>query len=107
MVDGSSSDDESPESSLIRREVEPAEDEANYRVLETIADVEGVEVTDLPPLYERIDHILDHLFDTPPAPDAQVVITFSYYGYRVRVDQEGHVELARLNGAPEEWNGQT
>ncbi|WP_423999211.1 HalOD1 output domain-containing protein [Haloarcula salina] len=106
MVEESSSDDEAPERSLIKREVEPVEDEANFRVLETIADVEGVEVTDLPPLYERIDHILDHLFDNPPAPEAQVVITFSYHGYRVRVDQDGHVELARLNGAPEEWNGQ-
>lgn len=104
MVDGSPPDDESPERSVIRREVEPTEDEANYRVLQTIADVEGVDVTDLPPLYERIDHILDHLFDNPPAPEAQVVITFSYHGYRVRVDQGGHVELTRLNGAPEEWN---
>ncbi|MBV0901911.1 HalOD1 output domain-containing protein [Haloarcula salina] len=107
MVDEPSSDDESPKRSLIKREVEPAEDEANFRVLETIADVEGVDVTALPPLYERIDHILDHLFDTPPAPEAQVVITFSYYGYRVRVDQEGHIELTRLNGAPESWNGQS
>jgi len=87
-----------PDSEILRREVEPTEDEANYRVLETIAEVEDVDVTALPPMYTRIDHILDELFSDPPEPAAQVEMTFSYYGYRVTIDQEGVICLRKLDG---------
>lgn len=86
-----------PSSEILQREVEPTEDEANYRVLETIAEVEGVDVTELPPMYSRIDHILDELFSDPPVPEAQVEITFSYYSYRVTADQEGVIRLRKLD----------
>jgi hypothetical protein len=92
------SDDPDPTTEILQREVEPEEDEANYRVLETIAEVEDVDVTELPPMYSRIDHILDQLFSDPPTPEAQVEITFSYYGYRVTIDQEGVIRLRKLDG---------
>lgn len=91
-----------PSAEIHERQVEPVEDEANYRVLETIADVEGVDVTELPPMYERLDHMLDELFSEPPSPEAQVEITFSYYGYRVTADQEGSITLRKLGSLPDD-----
>lgn len=84
-----------PTDAIVQRQVEPVESEAAYRVLETIADVEEVDITDLPPIYEQIDDLLDPLFSEPPSPDARVVITFSYVGYRIRIDQEGLITLQK------------
>ncbi|WP_276272160.1 HalOD1 output domain-containing protein [Haloarcula litorea] len=89
-------DERPPTKRIVEREVEPGEETPNYRVLETIADVEDVDETELPPLYPRIDHILDELFSEPPVPESQIEISFSYHGYRVRITQEGVVSLRKL-----------
>ena len=88
--------DSTAEDTIVRREVEPTERQANYRVLETVAEVEGVDVTALPPMYDRVDHMLDELFSEPPAPEAQVEVTFSFHGYRITADQEGTITLRKL-----------
>lgn len=91
-----------PEATIVQREVETTEDRANYHVLETIAAIEEVDVTDLPPMFDRVDHILANLFSEPPAPEAQVEITFSFHGYRVTVGQDGTVILRKLDADVDE-----
>ncbi|WP_225334601.1 HalOD1 output domain-containing protein [Halomicrobium urmianum] len=93
MSDQSETD---PQSTIFHRSVEPRESTENERVLGVIADVEDCDVTDLPPIYSRIDDVLEDLFSDPPVREAQVEISFSYYGYRITVDQEGDMTLRRL-----------
>ena len=88
---------EDPEQRIIERTVDTSGEQPNYRVLETIAEAEGVNITTLPPMYERIDHMLDKLFSDPPATEAQVEVTFSYHGYRITAKQDGSVILRRLS----------
>ncbi|WP_226010215.1 HalOD1 output domain-containing protein [Halomicrobium salinisoli] len=85
-----------PQSTIFHRTIEPRESREHERVLAVIADVEDCDVTDLPPIYGRIDDVLEDLFSDPPVDEAQVEISFSYYGYRITVDQEGDMILRRL-----------
>ncbi|WP_162224264.1 HalOD1 output domain-containing protein [Halorussus salinus] len=91
------SDAESDEIRRIRhRKVTPDAEEANESLLRLIANLENCEVTDLPPLYEQVDHMVEHLFSTPPPPEAQAEIEFSYHGYRIELDQDGNVSFMKL-----------
>jgi len=93
MSDKSETD---PQSTTFHRSIEPKESREHERVLGVIADIEDCDLTDLPPIYGRIDDVLEDLFSDPPVREAQVEISFSYYGYRVSVDQEGEMTLRRL-----------
>ncbi|WP_115863959.1 HalOD1 output domain-containing protein [Halorussus litoreus] len=81
---------------IYHRKVTPDAEEANQSLLRLLANVENCEVTDLPPLYEQIDHMVEHLFTQPPPDDAQAELTFSYHGYRIELDQTGNVSLMKL-----------
>lgn len=66
-------------------------------VVTAVADAEGVDPTELPPLYSAVDpDALDSVFypqlesaDDPPPGEIQ----FSYHGHLVRVTAAGRVEL--------------
>ena len=71
-------------------------EDAGYEFLELVAELEGCDVTGLPPMHPRIDDIIAEVFSDPPSKNAQVEIQFSYYGYRVDLDQKGNVSLMRI-----------
>ncbi|MFC7020576.1 MULTISPECIES: HalOD1 output domain-containing protein [Haloarcula] len=102
MDDSDSDDDAGPQERIIERQVDPVPGEANVRLLETIADVEGVDATDLPRLYPWLDEILKNLFSDPPADEAQTEVTFSYYGYRFTVTQDGRITMRKLGSLPDD-----
>jgi hypothetical protein len=108
MPEGDSPDDgetdgHSADQRIYHRTVEPETERANERLLRLIADLEGCEMTDLPPLYNRIDDLLTDIFDSPPPAEAQAELEFSYYGYRITIDQAGEVSLMKLpEGSPTE-----
>lgn len=66
------------------------------KVLEEVAEAEGVEVLELPPLYDSIDaDALDSLLSgtaTDDRPEA-IEITFRYCDYAVSIDGDGTVEV--------------
>jgi len=67
-------------------------------VVTAVADAEGVDETDLPPLFHAIDpDALDALFDSstepPHATGTTGSITFHYHGYDVTVTANGRVEV--------------
>lgn len=80
---------------IYHRKIEPDPDEPHLGVLYSIAEVEECDVEDLPPLYDYVDHLVEKLFQTPPPTKAQVQIDFTYYHYRVLLDQEGNLTLMR------------
>lgn len=99
MPEGDSSDGtdgDSNDRQIYHRTVEPETERANERLLRHIAELEDCEMTDLPPLYDRIDDLLQNVFDFPPPSEAQAELEFSYYGYRITVDQTGEVSLMKL-----------
>lgn len=88
---------------IYHRQIVPDPDAANRSLLQVIADLEGCGMTDLPPLYDRVDHLVEHLFTSPPPVEAQAELQFSYHGYRIELDQTGNVMVMKLgDGSPVE-----
>lgn len=67
-------------------------------VAAVVAELEDRDTTELPPVYNTIDHLIETLFSDPPAPEAQAVIQFSYEGYRVNLNQDGHATFMKIGG---------
>lgn len=89
-----------PESTITTDESFQADDSKplSRTVFRAVADAEGVDQTELEPLYYAIDpDKLDALFrpqlQRPGAPDATAEIQFSYHGYEVRATATGRVSL--------------
>lgn len=78
---------------IVRRKLAPNPTTAEYDFLEIIAELEGRAIDELPSLYDEIDHFIELLFKNPPSPKSQLELEFSYNGYRVSMDQSGHVKL--------------
>jgi hypothetical protein len=87
--------DGSPDSEVIRRELDTGVENPGVEIAETVADIESVDATDLTAMYECVDGVLDNLFSTPPAPEAQMEVAFSYHTYRITVTQDGAVEFVK------------
>lgn len=77
-------------------------DRISQAVVEAVAEAEGVDPTELTPLYAAIDpDALESLFEPSlPSTDGRVVgeIRFPYHGYEVRVTASGWVHLADGQG---------
>ncbi|MBX0285642.1 hypothetical protein EGH22_04850 [Halomicroarcula sp. F28] len=86
-------DEHADGSGMVRREIAPDPETAEYDLLEILADVEGCEIEALPALYNEVEHVVETLFRTPPSPAAQMSISFSYAGYRITLDRSGTVQL--------------
>lgn len=95
-MDEGSPDDDGSEDGFVQRTIDPNSETAEYDLLEIIAEEDGVEMDELPSLYEQVGHFVGQLFDDPPSDEAQMEIQFSYAGYRVKVSQEGHVTLVEV-----------
>lgn len=78
---------------IVRRQISPSPDTAEYDFLEIVAELENQEIEELPSLYREVDHLLETMFETPPSAESQVQIAFSYAGYRVWIDKQGAIEL--------------
>ena len=73
----------------------------SHLVVDAVAEAEGVDPTDLDPLFTAIDpDALDALFDPQlkvgGVADADASVQFQYSGYRVRVSAAGRVTLDEL-----------
>jgi hypothetical protein len=86
----------SHEGEIVHRTLDTEADNPAAAVARTIAELERREVTDLESTWTCIDDMLDEVFSNPPSPEAQVEVTFSYEGYRITVEQNGHAKFARL-----------
>lgn len=85
-----------PERSIVRLELSPEERDPGPQIAEIVADLEDSEMTGMATMYGCIDGILDDLFSDPPSDEAELSVAFSYEGYRITVDQDGHAELVPM-----------
>ncbi len=67
--------------------------EPTMELVTRIADHKDVEQDELDPLYNWADHLIEHLYSSPPPAEAQSVVEFSYEGFRVTLYQDGHAVL--------------
>lgn len=67
-------------------------------VVEIVAELEGVDTTQLSTLFRTIDNLIKQLYSQPPSPQAQMTLEFSYEGYRIRLNQDGHATFMKVAG---------
>jgi hypothetical protein len=80
---------------VVRRTFDIDEADPNVSVARTVAELEGTDTEELTPLYDCIDHVLEHIFSNPPIPAAKTEISFSYEGYRITVEQDGSATFVK------------
>lgn len=84
-----------PSEEIIHRQLDREGESPAVQVTEIVAELEGTEVDELYPIYEQLDDVLDNIFSEPPSPEAQLVVTFSYEGYRITIEQDGHGKFVK------------
>jgi hypothetical protein len=94
--DGSTDSEGSGDEEIVHRTLDPDRDDPAVEVAEIVADLEGTTPAKLPATYNRIDHVVDHIFSDPPAPEAQIMIEFTYGGYRITVKQDGTARFVKV-----------
>lgn len=84
-----------PEQSVIHRSLDTDADRPGVEVASAVADIEGRDVSDLSTIYDCVDDVLNHLFSTPPAPEARMQVQFSYESYRITIVQNGEAKFVK------------
>ena len=82
---------------IVTRELETDQDAPATQVVEVVADLEGTSPMELPSIYRCIDNLMADLFASPPPTDADASLTFTYQGYRIRVQQDGEARFLRVS----------
>jgi ATP-dependent DNA ligase len=77
-------------------EINTSDQEPGVDIAAIIAELDDRDLEDMPPVYDTLDHMIDTLFSDPPAPDAQAVLEFTYDGYRVNLNQDGHATFMKI-----------
>ena len=70
------------------------DEDPSEKLIETVAELKGVEERELQPLYSWADDLVGELYTSPPPAEAQTVVEFSYEGFRVTLYQDGHAVFA-------------
>ena len=84
-----------PGGDIVHRTLDTGRSEPVVQIAEIVAELENKNEDELTTTYEKLDHVLSHIFENPPEPEAQVEISFSYEGYRVTVEQNGDAQFVR------------
>lgn len=82
-------------------DTDPDAEEPATQVAETVASLADRDVEDLDSTWARFDHVVDEIFQDPPAPEAQVEVRFTYEGYRITVEQDGHARFVPIDATDE------
>ena len=85
------------EGAIVHRTLDVHGDDPEVDLAAKIAELEGRESLDLPAMYDTIDHLIEYLFSNPPPSEAQARLEFTYEGYRISVDQDGHAMLLKVS----------
>lgn len=81
--------EKSSDRTTVRRHLDTDAENPSVEIAETVAEIEDRDATDLPNIYGCIDDALAHVFSSPPSPEADLEIAFTYQSYRITVEQDG------------------
>lgn len=84
------------ERKVVHREFDTDAESPATQIVETIAEIEATEMTELSAIWCCVDGMLDDLFSDPPVPEAQMEIEFSYEGYRITIEQNGNAAFVEI-----------
>ena len=74
---------------VYERDLTEGDSSPKMALLRAIADIEGIDETELPALYSCIDEMIEHFYSNPPSAEAQARLEFSFHGYRITLFQDG------------------
>lgn len=80
----------------VHRQFDPGENDPVYNVVETVSELEGKPMEELPSIHDTLDGLIDRIYSNPPVTDVQAVIEFNYAGYRITLHQDGHATFIRV-----------
>lgn len=83
------------------RTLDPDGDEPATQIAAHVASLSGRDPAELQSTWERFDHVVDEIFQNPPAAEAQIEVRFTYEGYRITVEQDGHVRFVPVDATAE------
>lgn len=86
-----------PTDHIVHRELAVDGAEPATQIAEHVAALSERDVESLASTWGTFGHVVDDLFEEPPAPSAQVQVTFTYEGYRITVDQDGHATFVAVD----------
>lgn len=78
----------------VQIEIDPEEPEVPF--VETLADIKGVDQSDLDPLHSNLDNLIGGVLLSPPPEENQAEISFTYEGFRVTLYHDGHAVLREV-----------
>lgn len=81
------------ESDIVHEELDTDVENPAVEIVRVVADLKNVDTSELSTVWDCIDGMLDHLFSNPPSDEAQIDVTFSYEGFRITVEQNGHAKF--------------
>lgn len=81
---------------LFEGERPDARDAPEIDIAEIVADLEGHDATEISALYDTVDHLVEHLYSTPPPLEAQCTLEFTFEGYRIALTQDGHATFMKV-----------
>lgn len=84
------------EDEIVHRQLDTGREDPAAEIAEIVAELDGRDVEELATTWAVIDDAVAEVFSNPPAPEAQVQITFSYEGYRITVEQDGTAKFVAI-----------
>jgi hypothetical protein len=83
----------SPTDAIVHRDLEVDGPEPATQIAEHVSALSGRDVESLESTWDTFGHVVDDIFEDPPAAHAQVQVTFTYEGYRITIEQDGHAKF--------------
>lgn len=80
------------------RDLTDGDADPEVALVHALAEIEGVDESELTQLYSCINDLVAGLFSSPPPAETTAELTFSYEGYRITVYQDGHAVFQRFDG---------
>ncbi|SFC44905.1 hypothetical protein SAMN05444422_108193 [Halobiforma haloterrestris] len=74
---------------VAQQRLETEQETPATQIVEIVAELEGADPMNVSPIYNCVDSLIADLFSSPPPEEADATVTFSYLGYRIRVEQDG------------------
>lgn len=81
---------------IVHRELDTERADPAVAIAEVIAELEGTQPDELTTTHDCIDGMISELFSNPPSPEAQMVVEFTYSGYRITIEQSGAAEFLHV-----------
>ncbi|MFH5802134.1 HalOD1 output domain-containing protein [Haladaptatus sp. CMAA 1911] len=82
---------------FVYRQLTPTKEDVQVDIAEVVAELKGVRIEDLTPVYSAVDHLIETLFSPELPPEAQAIIDFTYEEYRIEINQDGVGMFMRMN----------